>query len=268
MYKQSEVNKALITILLILSAIIVFTSSYIGVVLIALAINFVIGTLFYSMTIEVNGNKVGWYFGLGFLRKEVEVLTSRLRPAGTGILHTAIDVIKKRIDELIEEVTAPYWKDEDGDIGRLPGQTKASHLRSIEGALEEDVYDGFAEHTEAMEQSRLRRIQDSAAGRKPNEVRDAYLWSANKEGHWSPDEPIDRKAVTQEEMSRFYNDGPHIGARENDDGTWDMSAAARMETKPNRVRDAYLHSSKQKDDAEHTEEYYDTERNRPVEALL
>jgi len=73
MYKQSEVNKALITILLILSAIIVFTSSYIGGVLIALAINLVIRTLFYSMTIEVNGNKVCWYFGLGFLRKEVEV---------------------------------------------------------------------------------------------------------------------------------------------------------------------------------------------------
>ena len=73
MYKQSEVNKALITILLILSAIIVFTSSYIGGVLIALAINVVIGTLFYSMKIEVNGNKVCWYFSLGFLRKEVEV---------------------------------------------------------------------------------------------------------------------------------------------------------------------------------------------------
>ena len=80
--------------------------------------------------------------------------------------------------------------------------------------------------------------------------------------------PIDRKAVTQDEMRKFYNDGPHIGARENDDGTWDMSAAARMETKPNRVRDAYLHSSKQKDDVEHTEEYYDAERNRPVESLL
>ena len=35
------------------------------------------------------------------LRKEVEVLTARLRPAGTGYLHTAIDVINGRIDELI-----------------------------------------------------------------------------------------------------------------------------------------------------------------------
>ena len=59
--------------------------------------------------------------------------------------------------------------------------------------------------------------------------------------------PIDRTAVTQEEMSRFYNNGPHIGARENDDGTWDMSAAARMATD---------------DDVKHTKEYYDTERNR------
>jgi hypothetical protein len=131
------------------------------------------------------------------LRKEVKVLTSRLQSAGTGYLITAIDVINKRIDELVEEVTAPYWKDEDGDIGRLPGQTRSSHLRSIEGALEEDVYDGFAEHTEAMEQSRLREIQDKAAGRKPNAVRDAYL-----------------------------------------------------------------HSSRVKDDVEHTKEYYDTERNR------
>ncbi len=133
------------------------------------------------------------------LRKEVEVLTSRLRPAGTGYLYTTIDTLNSRIDELIEEVTAPYWKDEDGDIGRLPGQTRASHLRSIEGALEEDVYDGFAEHTEAMEQARLRKIQDTAAG------------------------------------------------------------------KPNSVRDAYLHSSRVKDDVEHTDEYYDRGRNRPME---
>ena len=112
------------------------------------------------------------------LRGELEVLSSRLKPHATGHLHTAIGVINGRIDELIEEVTAPYWKDEDGDIGRLPGQTKASHLRSIEGALEsEDVYDGYEEHTEAMELSRLREIQDKAAGRKPNAVRDAYLHS-------------------------------------------------------------------------------------------
>ena len=157
------------------------------------------------------------------LRQEVEVLTTRVKPAGTGHLITAIGVINGRIDELMLEAIAPM--------------------------LEEDVYDGYKEHTEAMEQARLRAIQDSAAGRKPNKVRDAYLWSANKEGHWSPDEPIDRKAVTQEEMSRLYNNGPHIGARENDDGTWDMSAAARMATD---------------DDVKHTEEYYTgKDRNRP-----
>ena len=120
------------------------------------------------------------------LRGELNILSSRLKPNGTGYIYTALDVIQSRVDELVEEVTAPYWKDENGDIGRLPGQTKASHLRSIESAYEEDVYDGFEEHTEAMEHSRLRAIQNKAAG-KPNEVRDAYLWSANKEGHWSPD---------------------------------------------------------------------------------
>jgi len=128
------------------------------------------------------------------LRGEVEVLQSRTKSAGTGYLITAMDVINKRIEELIEEVTAPYWKDENGDIGRLPGQTRSSHLRSIE--------DGFAEHTEAMELSRLREIQDRAAG------------------------------------------------------------------KPNAVRDAYLYSSRVKDEVEHTEEYYDTERNRPFDEGL
>ena len=101
------------------------------------------------------------------LRGELEILSSRLKPRGTGYLYTALDVIQSRVDELVEEVTAPYWKDEDGDIGRLPGQTKASHLRSVEGA--------------------------------------------------------------------------------------------------NKVRDAYLYSSRQKDDYEHTDEYYDTQRNRPME---
>ena len=95
------------------------------------------------------------------LRKEVEVLTSRLKPHATGYIHTALDVINGRIDELIKEVTAPFFED--------------------------DVYDGYAEHTEAMEQARLRKlgssayqragameqarlrkIQDSAAGRKPD----------------------------------------------------------------------------------------------------
>ena len=37
------------------------------------------------------------------LREEVEVLTKRLRPAGTGHLHTTIGVLNSRIDELIDE---------------------------------------------------------------------------------------------------------------------------------------------------------------------
>ena len=123
------------------------------------------------------------------LRAEVKVLTSRLKPHGTGYLHTTIDTINDRIDEMMVDAIAPFFESKE-------------------------------------------------------------------------DEPVNRKAVTQAEMRKFYNDGPHIGARENDDGTWDMSAAARMETKPNRVRDAYLHSSKVKDDYEHTKEYYDTERNK------
>ena len=107
------------------------------------------------------------------LRQEVEVLTTRVKPAGTGHLITAIDVINKRIDELMLEAIAPM--------------------------LEED---GYKEHTEAMEQSRLREIQDSAAGRKPNKVRDAYLWSADKQGHWTPDDTVEH---TEEYYDRTRN---------------------------------------------------------------
>ena len=71
------------------------------------------------------------------LRAEVEVLTTRLKPHATGYLHTALDVINGRIEELIEKVTAPYFKDDDG----------------------------FDVHTEAMELSRLKAIQNKAAGR-------------------------------------------------------------------------------------------------------
>ena len=76
------------------------------------------------------------------LRGEVRVLTERTRDRGTGHLHTAIGVINKRIEELIEEVTAPYFEDED-------------------------VYDGYEEHIygNLEGQARLRKIQDSAAGR-------------------------------------------------------------------------------------------------------
>ena len=106
------------------------------------------------------------------LREEVEALTKRLKPAGTGHIITAIGVINGRIDELMLKAIAPMLEDE----------------------------------------------------------------------------PMDRTRVTQEEMTKYYNNGPHIGAKENDDGTWDMSAAARMSTY---------------DSVEHTKEYYtDKDRNR------
>ena len=115
------------------------------------------------------------------LRNEVEVLTTRLKPNATGHLHTAIGVINSRIDELIGSA-----------IDAQPDK-----IRGLAGKIfDEDVYGNLEG------QARLRRIQDSAAG-KPNRVRDAYLYSS------------------------------------------------RQGTLP-----------KQPDDYEHTEEYYDTERNK------
>ena len=126
------------------------------------------------------------------LRKEVEVLTSRLTPAGTGYLITAIDVINGRIDELLE--LGMYG---EASSERVVEDTDTL-IKNKEWIFANDE-DGFKKHTEAMELSRLREIQDKAAGRE----------------------------------------------------------------KPNKVRDAYLHS--RKDDYEHTEGYYDTQRNRPME---
>ena len=121
------------------------------------------------------------------LRKEIEVLTSRLQPHTTGHLHTAIGVINSRIEELIEEVTAPYFDEDEDAISNRNRQyieeneaeeeealsilAEQSRQSKIYGggrplpALDEDVYDGYKEHTEAMEQARLRKIQDAAAGR-------------------------------------------------------------------------------------------------------
>lgn len=73
MYKQTEVNKVLLGILTILSAFILFTSTHLGSTVIALAINLLIVMLFYSMTIGVTENRVYWYFGFGFLRKEIDL---------------------------------------------------------------------------------------------------------------------------------------------------------------------------------------------------
>ena len=123
------------------------------------------------------------------LRKEVGILTTRLRPNGTGYLHTTIDTINSRIEELIEEVTAPYFDEDEDEVAILNRNrqyieeneaeeeealsilAEQSRQSKIYGggrplpALDEDVYDGYKEHTEAMEQARLRKIQDAAAGR-------------------------------------------------------------------------------------------------------
>ena len=115
------------------------------------------------------------------LTQEVSILTERTKPAGTGYLYTAIDVINGRIAELKLEAAKEMSVSEQmqEELEPLPhsydyGEEQA-RLRRIQ---EEDVYDGYKEHTEAMEQARLREIQDKAAGRKPNAVRDAYLHSS------------------------------------------------------------------------------------------
>ena len=94
------------------------------------------------------------------LRKEVEVLTSRLRPAGTGHIITAIGVINGRIDELLE--LGMYGPASSERVM----QDTDTLIKNKEWIFAKDE-DGFKEHTEAMEQSRLREIQDKAAGR-PN----------------------------------------------------------------------------------------------------
>ena len=92
------------------------------------------------------------------LRKEVEVLTKRVKAHATGHIITAIGVINGRIDELIKEITAPYFEDED-------------------------VYDGYEE-----EQARLRRIQDSAAGRDTVEHTKEYYDTERNRGAMSTSE--------------------------------------------------------------------------------
>ncbi len=69
------------------------------------------------------------------LRKEVEVLTKRLEPAGKGYLITAIDVINGRIDELIGSAI-------NGQPDKIRDLTS-----EIYG---EDVYDGYKEHTDGL----------------------------------------------------------------------------------------------------------------------
>ena len=80
------------------------------------------------------------------LRKEVEVLTRRTRDRSTGHLHTAIGVINGRIDELIGKA-----------IDGQPDQGRALSSKIFD--KEEDVYGNLEG------QARLRRIQNSVAGR-------------------------------------------------------------------------------------------------------
>ena len=127
------------------------------------------------------------------LKGELEVLSSRLKPHGTGYIYAALDVIQSRIDELVEEVTAPYFEDEDV-------------YSNLEG------------------QARLRGIQDSAAG-KPNAVRDAYLWSANKEGHWSPDDYEHTKEYYDTERNKAQSmTSPHKNVYDNAADIQNMSS--------------------------------------------
>ena len=101
------------------------------------------------------------------LRNEVEILKGRLKPAGTEYVTNEIraktkpnldtlavlDVINGRIDELMQE--ALYRQSELTDS-----------LKDINGNLDAnlnaDVYDGYKDHTEAMEQARLRKLGSSA----------------------------------------------------------------------------------------------------------
>ena len=47
------------------------------------------------------------------LRKEVYILESRVKEHATGHIITAIGVINGRVDEMVQELTAPFFEDED-----------------------------------------------------------------------------------------------------------------------------------------------------------
>ena len=80
------------------------------------------------------------------LRKEVEILTTRLKPNGTGHLHTAIGVINGRIDELIGKAI-------DGQPDEIRDLTS-----EIYGEDVYDEYDEYAQQTK-VRKARLRNIQ-------------------------------------------------------------------------------------------------------------
>lgn len=73
MFYSKELNKGLLLILGVISAFIVYTSDSSYGALFALSINALIAVLFFSMTIELKGDILTWYFGFGFLRKTVKV---------------------------------------------------------------------------------------------------------------------------------------------------------------------------------------------------
>ncbi|CAH7055299.1 conserved hypothetical protein [Vibrio chagasii] len=73
MFYSKELNKGLLLILIVLSVFIVFTSNNGFGALFALSINALIAILFFSMTIELKGDTLTWYFGFGFWRKVVKV---------------------------------------------------------------------------------------------------------------------------------------------------------------------------------------------------
>jgi len=79
------------------------------------------------------------------LTQEVNILTSRLKSAGTGYLITAIDVINGRIGEL---------------------KLEAAKEMSVSEQMQEELEPLPHSYDYEEEQARLRRIQDSvAAGR-------------------------------------------------------------------------------------------------------
>ena len=73
MFYSKEFNKGLLLFLIVLSVFIVFTSDDGFGALFALSINALIATLFFSMTIELKGDTLTWFFGFGFWRKVVRV---------------------------------------------------------------------------------------------------------------------------------------------------------------------------------------------------
>lgn len=73
MFYSKELNKGLLLILIVFSVFIVFTPHNGFGALFALSINALIATLFFSMTIELKGDTLTWFFGFGFWRKVVKV---------------------------------------------------------------------------------------------------------------------------------------------------------------------------------------------------